>query len=125
MVEHSAQTLDVVFHALADPTRRAMLSSLSSAALTVGDLAEPFEISLNAASKHIKVLEQAGLIRREVEGRRHICHLNAQPMHAGMEWIRHYEKFWQSKLDILESLLVEEDRAAAQANGHRPKGDAK
>jgi len=118
MVEDRAQTLDDVFHALADPTRRAMLSTLAKAPLTVGELAVPFDMSLNAVSKHIKVLEGAGLVRRSIEGRQHICHLDARPMHAGMEWIRHYEKFWQQRLDLLESLLVEEDRAAADARRH-------
>lgn len=114
MVEDREHTLDDVFHALADPTRRAMLSTLAKAPLTVGELAVPFEMSLNAVSKHIKVLEGAGLVRRSIEGRQHVCHLDAAPMHAGMEWIRHYEKFWQGRLDILESLLAEEDRAAAK-----------
>jgi DNA-binding transcriptional ArsR family regulator len=116
MVEDRVHTLDDVFHALADPTRRAMLSTLAKAPLTVGELAAPFEMSLNAASKHIKVLEGAGLIRRSIEGRQHVCHLDAAPMHAGMEWIRHYEKFWQQRLDVLESLLVEDDRAGAKTS---------
>ena len=114
MVEDREHTLDDVFRALADPTRRAMLSTLAKTPLTVGELAAPFDMSLNAVSKHIKVLEGAGLIRRSIEGRQHVCHLDAAPMHAGMEWIRHYEKFWQQRLDILESLLVEEDRATAK-----------
>lgn len=114
MVDDSTYPLDDVFHALADPTRRAMLSTLARAPLTVGELAAPFAISLNATSKHIKVLERAGLVQRSIEGRKHVCHLDARPLHAGMEWIRHYETFWQQRLDILESLLVKEDRAAAK-----------
>jgi DNA-binding transcriptional ArsR family regulator len=105
------QNLDDVFHALADPTRRAMLKSLSQSRHTVGELAEPFAISLAAASKHIKVLERAGLVRRNIEGRTHICRLDAAPLHAGMEWIRHYEKYWNERLDALASLL-EADAAA-------------
>ena len=108
-------SLDDVFHALADPTRRAMLGSLAKAPHTVGELAAPFEITLAAASKHIKVLERAGLIDRTIEGRTHICRLDARPMHAGVEWLRHYEKFWQQRLDILESLLRAEDAAKATA----------
>lgn len=104
-------SLDDVFHALADPTRRAMLGSLAKAPHTVGELAAPFDITLAAASKHIKVLEHAGLIDRTVEGRTHICRLDARPLHAGVEWLRHYEKFWQQRLDILESLLKAEDAA--------------
>lgn len=110
MVDEQAHVLDDVFHALADPTRRAMLSTLSKSPMSVSELAQPFDISLNAVSKHIKVLEAAGLLRREVAGRQHICHIDARPMHSGMEWMRHYEKFWNRKLDVLESLLVEEDK---------------
>ncbi len=111
MVEYTSAPLDAVFHALADPTRRAMLGSLSQGPRTVGELAAPFAISLAAASKHIKVLEQAGLLRRSVSGRTHVCRLDAQPMHAGLEWIRHYEQFWQGRLDTLEALLRAEDAA--------------
>jgi DNA-binding transcriptional ArsR family regulator len=111
MVNDNTFRLDAVFHALADPTRRAMLRDLSQQALSVGELAEPFAISLAAASKHIKVLERAGLVQRTVQGRTHMCRLNAEPMHAGMEWIRHYEQFWSSQLDVLEGLLLAEDAA--------------
>lgn len=108
MVEYSDR-LDTVFHALADPTRRAMLERLTRQPLKVGELAEPFAISLAAASKHIKVLERAGLVRRSVQGRTHVCSLDARPMHAGMEWIRHYQRFWNERLDVLEELLRAED----------------
>ena len=74
-------------------------------------MARPFDISLAAASKHIKVLERAGLVRRSIEGRTHVCSLDAGPMHAGMEWIRHYEKFWNARLDVLEALLAEDAAA--------------
>lgn len=111
MVDERVSNLDAVFHALADPTRRAMLSSLSAAPRTVGELAAPFDISLAAASKHIKVLERAGLVARSIKGRTHVCQLDTRPMHAGMEWMRHYEKFWQRKIDVLETLLNADDRA--------------
>jgi len=97
--------LDNLFKALSDPTRRAMLRDLARQPRTVGELAAPFEISLAGASKHIQVLERAGLIHREVQGRVHTCHLDARPLHAGAEWIRHYERFWNRKLDALEALL--------------------
>jgi len=113
MVEQ--QTLDAVFHALSDPTRRAMLHSLSGSQHTVGELAAPFDISLAAASKHIKVLERAGLVRRSIEGRTHVCSLDAAPMHAGMEWIRHYEKYWNQRLDVLQGLLEAEEAADRRA----------
>lgn len=88
-----------------------MLQSLAQQPLSVGELAQPFAISLAAASKHIKVLEEAGLLQREVRGRTHICRLNAEPLHAGLEWIRHYQQFWSARLDALEGLLLAEDKA--------------
>jgi DNA-binding transcriptional ArsR family regulator len=112
MVEHS-EHLDAIFHALSDPTRRAMLQGLAKGPRKVGDLAAPFDMTLAAASKHIKVLEKAGLVRRSVQGRTHVCSLDALPMHAGVEWMRHYEKFWNQQLDVLEALLVAEDQVAA------------
>ena len=105
------ERLDAVFHALADPTRRAMLRDLSSGQRTVGELAAPFAISLAGASKHIQVLERAGLVQREVQGRVHVCRIDARPLHAGVEWLRHYERFWTSKLDALASLLEAGDAA--------------
>ncbi len=109
MVEFDPQSLDALFHALSDPTRRAMLKTLSNGSHKVGELAAPFDMSLAAASKHIKVLEQAGLVRREIQGRTHTCHLEAMPLHAGLEWIRHYEHFWSGRLDALEALLAADD----------------
>ncbi len=127
MVEHNEQ-LDSIFGAIADTTRRAMLLSLAQRPHSVGELAAPFDITLAAASKHIKVLERAGLIEREVQGRTHLCRLNAAPMHAGLEWIRHYERFWTQRLDVLEALLkadlAKESAAATDpvAGGHnKPK----
>jgi DNA-binding transcriptional ArsR family regulator len=121
MVEYESGQLDAVFHALADPTRRAMLRDLALAPRTVGELAAPFHISLAAASKHIKVLERAGLLSREVSGRNHICRLDAQPMHGGLEWIRHYERFWNERLDALESALRTEDTHHNAASESAPE----
>lgn len=86
-----------------------MLTTLAQGERTVGQLAEPFEISLAAASKHIKALEQAGLIRREVHGRVHTCRLEAAPLAHAQEWLRHYERFWTDRLDVLEHLLRADD----------------
>ena len=108
MVDDKSAQLDVVFQALADATRRSMLRRLAKEELTVGQLAEPFDMSLAAASKHIKVLERAGLVQRTVQGRTHVCRLDARPMHGGMEWIRYYEQFWNERLDRLEALLKAE-----------------
>jgi DNA-binding transcriptional ArsR family regulator len=110
MVELHTHTLDTVFHALGDVTRRAMLRQLSTSERTVSELAAPYDMSLAAASKHIKVLESAGLIRREIKGRTHLCRLEPSPLSSAHEWLGHYEKFWTSRLDILERLLREEDQ---------------
>ena len=109
MVEYQASQLDSLFHALGDDTRRRMLASLAEGERSVGQLAEPFAMSLAAASKHIKALEQAGLIRREVRGRVHVCRLNAAPLAHAQEWLRHYERFWNNRLDVLEHLLRADD----------------
>jgi DNA-binding transcriptional ArsR family regulator len=105
MVELQNQQLDAVFHALGDATRRRMLHELAEGERTVGQLAEPFDMSLAAASKHIKALEGAGLIRREVRGRTHLCRLEAGPLADATAWLRFYERFWTSRLDELERLL--------------------
>jgi len=109
MVEFQAARLDTVFHALGDATRRRMLRELAEGERTVGELARPFAISLAAASKHIKALESAGLIRREVRGRTHLCRLDAEPLAGAHEWLSRYERFWTSRLDTLDRLLREED----------------
>jgi len=95
-----------VFHALAHDARRAMLARLASGELTVGQLAAPFSMSLEAASKHIRVLERAGLVRRTVEGRRHICKLSPAPLASAYSWLRFYQRFWTARLDALEELLA-------------------
>jgi DNA-binding transcriptional ArsR family regulator len=119
MVELHAPHLDTVFHALGDATRRHMLRELSAGERTVSQLAEPFAISLAAASKHIKVLENAGMIRREVRGRTHLCRLDPGPLAGAHEWLSHYERFWTDRLDALDRLLREEDAR----NSLTPKGD--
>lgn len=105
MVEYQSAVLDQVFHALGDTTRRQMLRELARGERTVGQLAEPFSMSLAAASKHVKALEAAGLIRREVQGRTHVCHLDPGPLAGAHQWLAHYERFWNQRLDILEQLL--------------------
>jgi len=104
MVDEAA--MNDVFHALAHDARRAMLARLASADLTVGQLAEPFSMSLEAASKHVRVLEQAGLVHRTIEGRRHICTLSPAPLAAVFSWLRFYEHFWTERLDALEELFA-------------------
>jgi DNA-binding transcriptional ArsR family regulator len=114
MVDNQAR-LDTLFRAIADPTRRAMLRELAAGPRTVGELAAPYDITLAGASKHIQMLERAGLIRREVQGRVHTCSLDARPLHAGAEWLRHYERFWNRKLDALAAILEAEDAKTAAA----------
>lgn len=109
MVEHHAPRLDQVFHALADPTRRAMLASLREGSRSVGELAAPHRISLAAASKHIKTLERAGLVKRTVLGRTHQCALDPAPLADADAWLRRYSAFWTERLDALESLLQTDD----------------
>lgn len=105
MVEQHAAPLDAVFHALCDATRRRMLRELASGERTITQLAAPFAISLAAASKHIKALESAGLIRREIRGRTHVCRLDPKPLATAHEWLAFYETFWTARLDALERLL--------------------
>ena len=113
MVELQAPHLNSIFHALGDATRRQMLRQLASGDRTVGQLAEPFAISLAAASKHIKALEHAGLIRREVRGRTHLCRLDPGPLASAQQWLSFYERFWTDRLDVLERLLRKEDERQA------------
>lgn len=117
MVEHQNTQLNSVFQALGDPTRRQMLYALAAGERTVGDLAEPFSISLAAASKHIKTLERAGLVRREIRGRVHVCHLEPGPLASAHEWLGFYERFWTDRLDVLDRLLRED----AARNSSQPK----
>jgi DNA-binding transcriptional ArsR family regulator len=109
MVEHHTSHLDTVFHALGDATRRQMLAQLAAGERTVSQLAEPFDMSLAAASKHIKALEAAGLVKRDVRGRTHVCTLNPGPLANAHQWLAFYEIFWTSRLDALEALLKADD----------------
>lgn len=121
MVELQTHQLDTIFHALGDATRRRMLRELAKGERTVGQLAEPFAISLAAASKHIKALETAGLIRREVRGRTHLCRLDPGPLANAHEWLVFYERFWTSRLDALERLL--HDETARKSPARKKKGE--
>ncbi len=106
MVEDTADTLSVVFRALGDPTRREMLRRLAAGEQTVGELAEPFRMSLAAAAKHVKVLERAGLVQRTVRGRTHHCRLNAGRLAEAQRWLAFYERFWADRFDALDALLA-------------------
>ena len=121
MVELETPQLNSVFHALGDATRRRMLRELADGERTVGQLAKPFAISLAAASKHIKALEKAGLIRREVHGRTHLCRLDPGPLASAQKWLSFYERFWTDRLDVLEQLLRQEDERLTPT--HKRKDD--
>jgi DNA-binding transcriptional ArsR family regulator len=120
MVELHAPEMSSIFHALGDATRRRMLRELARGERTVGQLAEPFAISLAAASKHIKALENAGLIRREVRGRTHLCRLDPGPLASANQWLTFYERFWTQRLDALEHVLRAKD---ARTPSKPAKGD--
>lgn len=108
--------LDAVFHALGDATRRNMLRDLASGQRTVGELAAPFDMSLAAASKHIRSLEKAGLVRRTIRGRTHVCRLEPRALADAHEWISFYERFWNSRFDVLEDLLRRADTPDPQGD---------
>ena len=103
--------LDAVFAALADPVRRAILARLDGAELLVSELAAPFDISLQAVSKHIQVLVRAGLVRQERTGRISRCRLDAGPIYEAAVWLNRYSKYWQTQFDTLAGWLIEADRS--------------
>jgi DNA-binding transcriptional ArsR family regulator len=104
MVKYSEQ-LDSTFGALADPTRRAILATLMLGEASISKLAEPYRMSLPAVMKHIRVLEQAGLVSQEKTGRTRHCRLAAQPLKDAEQWISQYRQFWEGTLDSLERFL--------------------
>ncbi len=109
--------LDLVYAAIADPTRRAILAVLARGEANVGSVASRVTISLTGVSKHLKVLERAGLVERRVRGREHWLRLNATPLAGAAGWLEHYRGFWESTLAALEEYLLTEDRAAPGAPG--------
>jgi len=117
MVESEPARLNAIFHALGDVTRRGMLSELAKGERTVGELAEPFDMSLAAASKHIKTLEKAGLVRRDVRWRTHVCRLDPGALAHAHQWLGAYERFWTGRLDELERLLRAEAQARTDKQG--------
>jgi DNA-binding transcriptional ArsR family regulator len=116
----SSDQLSSTFAALADPTRRAILSRLSDGEASVQELAEPFDMTLPAVSKHLKVLEHAGLIARGRKAQWRPCRLDASPLRDAADWIDHYRKFWEESLSRLDDYLKE--RLAEELN-RQEKGD--
>src|SRR6185436_20894961 len=107
MGEYQSARLDGVFNALCDPTRRAILARLTAADARVTDIAADFPISLNSISKHIRMLERAGLLKRSVTGRDHLLSLNAEPLAEASAWIDHYRRFWEGRLAALETYVLQ------------------
>src|SRR6266581_2260437 len=103
-------SLNRVYAAIADPTRRAILSALAGGEANVGSLVDRFPMSFNAVSKHVKVLERAGLLQRRVRGREHWLRLKPRPLHEAARWLEHYRTFWEARLDALEAMLVGKSR---------------
>lgn len=125
MVEHLSiraadrRRLDRVYGAIADPTRRAVLGILAGGEVNVGMLAQRFPISFNGVSKHVKVLEQAGLVRRSVRGREHWLTLHPAPLRDASRWLDHYRHFWDARLEALEDFLVQDEGKGGQILGRR------
>lgn len=122
MATDSAQ-LDQVFFALSDSTRRAIVGRLAAGSTTVGELSEPFAVSKPAISKHMKVLERAGLISRQIQGRQHLCDLNPRALEEARDWISFHRDFWENRLDELEKLLQETDPNTRQSTKKDVKGE--
>lgn len=119
MVKYKSSLLDRTFAALADPTRRSILANLTEGERCVTDLAKPHRMSLPAISKHLRVLEKAGLVCRRRQGRVHRLKLDARPMHEAQQWIENYRRFWEESLDRLDTYLKElqnTERPSARAN---------
>jgi len=118
MVERSRDRLSDVFAAVADPTRRAMLRMLARNPATISDMARPFSVSFNAVSKHVMVLERAGLIERQVRGRQHVCRLRPLPLRQANAWLEQYRQFWELRFDALETYVaVKAKERRGQAHG--------
>ncbi len=112
MTRNAEPLLDQVYGAIADPTRRAILAVLAGGEATVGTLADRFPISFNGVSKHVKVLERAGLVERAIHGREHRIKLNPAPLREAARWLEHYRAFWEMRLDGLEAFLAKQHRSA-------------
>ena len=103
------QQLDTTFAALADPTRRAIIARLATGQVSLSELAEPFDMSLTAVSKHVRVLNDAGIVVVEKRGRTRHCRLDAAPMKSASDWLDHYREFWTARFDALADYLAADD----------------
>jgi DNA-binding transcriptional ArsR family regulator len=107
MVSDRSSALDLVFHALAHPARRAIIRHLSEGERNLSELALPLKMTFPAASKHVRVLEGAKLVRRRVSGRQHLCRLRAAPLRQAMNWTERFRQHWEARFDALDTLLDE------------------
>ncbi len=123
MVQYHRPELDRVFGAVADPTRRAILDALARGPARITDLARPFPVSLNAISKHVKILERAGLVARDVVGREHYCRLETERLREAAAWLERHKAFWESRLDALARHVTKRRQAERRAAVRR-RGDA-
>ena len=125
MVKAREPQLDRVYGAIADPTRRAILMALARGEENVGSLAGRFPISFNGVSKHVKVLERAGLVDRRIQGREHWLRLRPDPLREAARWLEHYRAFWNERLDALETFLVRQERRGGAARPRRGGGSGR
>lgn len=108
MVSYQTERIDAVFSALAHPARRAMLTRLAAGPRNIGELAAPFDMTFAGASKHVRVLERAGLVHRKVEGRTHVCTIAPEPLKAAAAWLKNHEQLWSARLDALDAMLKQD-----------------
>lgn len=125
MHTHTSHRLDITFAALADPTRRAILARLANGEASVTELAKPFMMSQPAISKHLKVLEQAGLISRGRDAQRRLSRIEGKPLAQASKWLEHYREFWEASFDRLDSLLEEMKATGKHAQKPKTKRSAK
>jgi DNA-binding transcriptional ArsR family regulator len=119
MVQDRSPALDRVFHALAHPARRSMVRRLAEGERTLSELAAPLKMSFPAASKHVRVLESARLVRRRIVGRTHVCRINSEPLRHASDWTQAYRALWEDRLDRLDSYLKELDPNAKEHRDER------
>ncbi len=116
MVEYSRDQLSQVLAAVADPTRRAIVATLARGPATISEIAKPFPVSFNAVSKHMMVLERAGLVEREVRGRERVCRLRPRGLRRANAWLEQYRQFWEDRLDALENYVASKAKERRDLN---------
>ena len=119
MVNYLTKRLDATFSALADPTRRAIVQRLAEGSATIKELARPFHVSLPAISKHLRVLENAGLLKRRKQGRTHHCRLNTDRLEEAGKWIERYRTFWEQRFDALDTYLQSSHQSSTRKEKSR------